>query len=87
MRYLWYTSYQLAVFALFTSQVSVAEKRKMVVATKSNIGEENIPRRRVGLDMATTKRTRLNDCTKGTLSFCGIARIPRNLIQIHPKTG
>ena len=85
MRHLWHLSDQLVVLALFSPHVSAEEKRIMVVAMESREGEEDFPKRRVGIDMTTIQEMQLADfCTAGTMSFFETARIPRGFLQVAP---
>ena len=87
MRHLWYLSDQLVALALFSPHVSAEEKRRMVVAMESREGEEDPPKRRVGIDMTTIQETQLADfCTTGTMSF-ETSRIPRGFLQGRHQNG
>ena len=85
MRHLWYLSDQLVALALFSPHVSAEEKRTMVVAMESREGEEDPPKRRVGIDMTTIQEKQLADFfTTGTMSFFETARIPMGFLQVAP---
>ena len=87
-RHLWYLSEENIVLALFDDAVSLATKRKMLLAMKRNNNDQEVekPEKRCNWSLATVAKSNLDSFVSSKSVFFEILNIDTDLLKSDPST-